>query len=64
MRWPPLPIPEPKQKSVEIVNVYAVRYQLWHPFQKRMIPVNDPVPVIKDNWLNCQMKSGHIKELK
>lgn len=59
------PMPVSKQeKVIEIINVYAVRYQFWHPFQKRMIPVNDPVPVVKDNWLKCQMNAGHIKELK
>ena len=57
------PIPETKTVVLEIINVYAVRYQLWHPFQKRMIPVNDPVPVLKDNWLSAQMKVGHIKEI-
>ena len=57
------PIPETKIVETGIINVYAVRYQLWHPFQKRMIPVNDPVPVIKDSWLKSQMQAGHIKEL-
>lgn len=58
------PMPAAKQpEAPKIINVYAVRYQLWHPFQKRMIPVNDPVPVLKDNWLTSQMKVGHIKEI-
>ena len=58
------PMPTMKQpEAPKIINVYAVRYQLWHPFQKRMIPVNDPVPVLKDNWLASQMKAGHIKEI-
>lgn len=58
------PIPETKSSSPEIINVYSIRYQLWHPFQKRMIPVNEPVPVINDSWLKSQMVAGHIKELK
>ena len=57
------PMPTAKKEEPKIINVYAVRYQLWHPFQKRMIPVNDPVPVLQDNWLNSQMKAGHIKEI-
>lgn len=58
------PMPTMKQpETPKIINVYAVRYQLWHPFQKRMIPVNDPVPVLKDNWLSAQMEVGHIKEI-
>ena len=57
------PMPSAVKEAPKIINVYAVRYQLWHPFQKRMIPVNDPVPVLKDNWLNSQMKAGHIKEV-
>ena len=56
------PMPTTEKEDPKIINVYAVRYQLWHPFQKRMIPVNDPVPVLKDNWLTSQMKAGHIKE--
>ena len=57
------PMPATEKEVPKIINVYAVRYQLWHPFQKRMIPVNDPVPVLQDNWLNSQMKAGHIKEI-
>ena len=58
----PMPTVTVKEEP-KVINVYAVRYQLWHPFQKRMIPVNDPVPVLKDNWLISQMKVGHIKEI-
>jgi len=57
-----VPIPETKEPDVKIVNVYSVRYQLWHPFQNRPIPVNEPTPVILDSWLECQIKAGHIKE--
>lgn len=56
-------MPDIVKEIPKIINVYAVRYQLWHPFQKRMIPVNDPVPVLKDNWLSSQMKAGHVKEI-
>lgn len=55
--------PIPSNPGPKIINVYSVRCDLWHPFQKRMIPVNDPVPVLKDNWLSAQMKAGHIKEI-
>lgn len=54
-------VPIPTEPGPKIVNAYTVAYQLWHPFQKRMIPVNDPVPVIYDSWLDCQIKAGLVK---
>lgn len=53
--------PIPADPGPKVVNVYTVAYQLWHPFQKRMIPVNDPVPVIYDSWLDAQIKAGIVK---
>lgn len=57
----PIPVdlidPGPK-----VINVYSLVYQMWHPFQKKMIPVNDPTPVIYDSWVKCQIEGGRIKE--
>lgn len=53
--------PIPVDPGPKVVYAYTVAYQLWHPFQKRMIPVNDPVPVIYDNWLGAQIKAGLVK---
>ena len=51
--------------SVAQIGVTAIVAGVWAYLSvKKEQLVEIPVPVIKDNWLNCQMKSGHIKELK
>ena len=55
--------PIPMDLGPKVVNAYAVYTNLWHPFQKRMIPFNEPVPVIYDNWLKAQIEAKLIKEL-
>ena len=51
--------------SIAQIGVTAIVAGVWAYLSvKKEQLVEIPVPVIKDNWLNCQMKSGHIKELK
>ena len=51
--------------AIAQLGVTAIVAGVWAYLSvKKEQLVEIPVPVIKDNWLNCQMKSGHIKELK
>lgn len=54
--------PRPKK---EIVTKYiSAKVQMYHPFQKVVIPTGSPGVILeKDSWLECQIDRGLVKEM-
>ena len=64
---PNLPKEMPVDSSKPVVKVIMVQHSaLYHPYQRRWVPevMDDPVEMVLDNWLQCQIDAGLVKVVK
>lgn len=54
----------PEKKTKVKRRFVGTKYPYWHPFQSKSIPVGgDGVILEMDNWLECQVKAGLVREI-
>ena len=55
---------KPAPKRPKLKKYVSAKVQMYHPFQKVMIPLGSPGAILeKDSWLECQIDRGLVKEM-
>lgn len=58
------PAKKAPRKKKTVTKYISVKVQMYHPFQKVVIPTGSPGVILeKDSWLECQIDRGLVKEM-